>query len=117
MWEEMRAFNYQKSQGMDGSCMSKFRKRPIIIDAFQWFKHGDVEQVVMIPFEQKVSDARRRKIGWLETPQGGHLIFPGDWIIIDNKKRLSSCNSITFTKLYESVEPYLALPKEQGRMV
>lgn len=82
----------------------KFRKRPINIDAWQWFKHGDVPEVGAIPFGEKVSEARRRRLGWLDTPQGGHLVFPGDWIIIDSKGRLSTCNPITFTKLYEICE-------------
>lgn len=89
--------------------MSKFRKKQIV-DAFQWFKHGDVEWVVGIPLDQKCPPTRREKVGWLETPEGGHLIFAGDWILIDSKGNLSSCNPITFTRLYEAAETY-ELPK------
>lgn len=92
----------------------KFRKRHVV-EAFQWFKHGDVSEVCMIPLDQKVSSARRERLGWLQTPEGGHTIFPGDWILIDAKGQLSSCNPETFTKLYEAVEPFLPLSRDYGR--
>ncbi len=98
---------------MDGSRMSKFRKREIV-EAYQWNKHGDVSNVTYIPLDQKVSESRRDKIGWMDTPEGGHIIFPGDWIIVDSRGRVSSCNPITFTKLYEAVEPMLPF-RDQGR--
>ena len=94
----------------------KFRKKPQIIDAWQWWKHGDVPEVGAIPWSMKVSDAKRTKLGWLDTPEGGHIVFPGDWVIIDAKGRLSSCNPITFTRLYEQFETkILPLLDEHGR--
>ena len=93
----------------------KFRKKPVLIDAFQWWKHGDVQEVTAIPLDQKLSDARRRRLGWLETPEGGHLVFPGDWIIIDSKGRLSTCNPISFTKQYESAEVKILPMFTQGK--
>ena len=96
----------------------KFRKRSYLVEAFQWFKHGDVPEVTTVPFSAKITDNRRAKLGWLETPQGGHLIFPGDWVIIDGKGQLTSCNSDTFTRLYESAEQrILPMPSERGRSV
>ena len=96
--------------------MSKFRKKPVIIDAFQWWKHGDVPEVTVIPIGKKVTEARRAKVGWLETPEGGHCVFPGDWIIINAKGQISSCNPDTFTRLYEALEQrILPFPAERGR--
>ena len=94
----------------------KFRKRIQIIEAWQWFKHGDVPEVTAIPLNQKVGDAKRAKLGWLETAQGGHIIFPGDWIIIDQKGNISSCNAETFQRLYEPLETkILPLMSDNGK--
>lgn len=91
------------------------QKKPIYVEATQWFKHGDHPGVTFIPLDQKLSDAKRAKLGWLPTPEGGHTVFPGDWVIIDHKGRKSTCNPITFKKLYEPAEVYLDIPLPGGR--
>lgn len=96
--------------------MSKFRRRGIF-NAFQWFKHGDVKEVVMIPFTEKVSDAKRTKLGWIHTPQGGHIVYPGDWVLIDKHGVVQTCNPTTFTKLYEAVEPEEQLANWRDRSI
>ncbi len=96
--------------------MSKFKRRTIFVEAFQWFKHGDVKEVTTVPFSEKISDSKRKSVGWLATPEGGHTIFPGDWVIIDHRGRISSCNPLTFTKLYEGAEdPVLNSQYGQGK--
>lgn len=89
----------------------KYKKRPTFIEAFQWFEHGDVNEVIPVPINQNISINRREKVGWLSTPQGGHVVFPGDWIIIDPVGNVSSCNSRTFNRLYELAEPYVGLSR------
>jgi hypothetical protein len=93
----------------------KCRKKPTFVDAVQWFKQGDHPDVTLIPLNQKLSEAKRLKLGWLPTPEGGHIVFPGDWVIIDNKGRRATCNPITFKKLYEPAEPFQDNPLAAGR--
>lgn len=77
-------------------------KKPTFIDAIQWFRHGDHPDVTAIPVERAdFKQSRREKVGWLPTPEGGHAVFAGEWIIKDEKGKLSTCNAITFAKLYE----------------
>jgi hypothetical protein len=94
-----------------------FRKKAPLVSAFQWFRHGDLAEVTAIPLDQNVPAAKRAKLGWLPTPSGGHLIFPGEWIITDHKGSLSSCNPLSFARLYEPAESMrvLPLPSQQGR--
>lgn len=90
----------------------KYRKKSPIVDARQWFQHGDHERVEEVPRGEDISESRRGKVGWLPTPLpgGGHLIFPGDWIIIDKKGTISSCNPVSFARLYEVVDEMRILP-------
>lgn len=94
----------------------KFRKKPVIIEAYQWWAHGDLNEVVAIPLSAAVKDGQRKKLGWLETPQGGHLVYPGDWVIIDQKGNMTTCNPISFAKQYESIEHrILPFPSQHGK--
>lgn len=92
----------------------KFAKKQIVIDAFQWFKHGDVHYVEQMPGHLTAIHGENYRVGWLPTPEGGHMVYPGDWIIVDKKKRLSSCNPVTFARLYEVHESERILPMPGG---
>lgn len=83
----------------------KYRKRTTV-DAEQWFQHGDHEEVTRVPSNAKLSVSRREKVGWLDTAEGGHVVFPGDWVICDHKGRWSTCNPVTFNRLYEPAEDF-----------
>jgi hypothetical protein len=57
--------------------MQKFRKKPVVIEAIQWFKHGDVDVVKIVPsYLEQVTN--RQICGWVETLEGGHIVSPGD---------------------------------------
>lgn len=86
----------------------KYRKKPVIMEATQWFKNGDHPSDGDAVFETGVFKGERLegKIvryfrhpnipgtdycayckrmfhdhGWIDTVQGGHTVCPGDWII------------------------------------
>lgn len=90
----------------------KYRKKPIVIDAVQWFKNGDhpkdnvwrpfedTGEVPTLPREGEVVRYYRHpdvpgnvvcihcneiihNHGWIDTIQGGHTVCVGDWIIED----------------------------------
>jgi hypothetical protein len=76
----------------------KFRKKPVVIEATQWFKHGDHPEVT-----QRKSFGNEHK-GWIETLEGGHEVTPGDWIITGVKGEHYPCKPDIFEATYERVE-------------
>ena len=111
----------------------KYRKKPIIIEASQWFKNGDHPlDNVMRPFEDTgllpkypregeiVRYFRHPSItgqhlcplcgkmfndhGWIDTLEGGHNVCPGDWIITGIKGEHYPCKPDIFDETYEAVK-------------
>ncbi len=113
--------------------MSKYRKKPVVVDASQWFKNGDHpnDEIEMIsvghgkydpfPSEGKVvryfrlPDGRGKESckhclrtmhyhGWIDTLEGGHIVCPGDWVITGVKNEHYPCKPDIFAATYEPVE-------------
>jgi hypothetical protein len=109
----------------------KFRKKPVVIEAAQWFKNGDhplddtqtVYGSVGEPFlsEGKVVRYYRHpdipgmerckhcgdimhNHGWIDTLEGGHIVCPGDWIITGVKGEHYPCKPDIFEMTYEPAE-------------
>jgi hypothetical protein len=110
----------------------KFRKKPVVIEATQWFKNGDhpedkCEGVLPSdggqPFlsEGKVVRYYRNPIGdgnefcqhcknpmhvhgWIDTLEGGHIVCPCDWIITGVKGERYPCKPDIFEATYEPAE-------------
>lgn len=78
--------------------MPKFRKKPVVIEAVQWFKHGDHAMVKHDPAPHV-----DRKYGWIDTLEGGHIVSPGDWIIKGVKGEFYPCKPDIFEQTYEPV--------------
>jgi len=74
----------------------KFRKKPVVIDATQWFKMGDHPAV-----EESLANAQ---FGWIDTLEGGHIVSSGDWIITGVKGEHYPCKPDIFEATYEPVE-------------
>lgn len=87
----------------------KFRKKPVVIEATQWWKDGDHPAVVSPPAYQSVGgyevlvDADSTK-GWVPTLEGGHVVTPGDWIITGVHGEHYPCKPDIFEKTYEPAE-------------
>lgn len=78
--------------------MPKFRKKPIVVEAFQWYPHmGEVGGVVYWP----PGVVGRKPI--IETREGQHDVTPGDWIIIGVKGERYPCKPEIFEATYEAV--------------
>lgn len=99
----------------------KFRKRPVVIEATQWFKNGDhpldcgstIEGEVVRYYRRPNIDGRQKCChcqstfyyhGWIDTLEGGHIVCPGDWIITGVKGEMYPCKPDIFEATYESVE-------------
>lgn len=86
----------------------KFRKKPVVIEATQWFKMGDHDMVY------EVMGNAEEINGWIAmTPTGcyqiktleGHMtVSPGDWIITGVKGEHYPCKPDIFEATYEAVE-------------
>jgi hypothetical protein len=74
----------------------KYRKKPVVIEATQWFKHGDHPMVQ--------SNSPDSKSGWIATLEGGHIVSPGDYIIKGVKGEHYPCKPDIFHATYEKVE-------------
>jgi hypothetical protein len=72
----------------------KFRKKPVVIEATQWFKDGDHPAVVRNGNEK----------GAVQTLEGPMTVTPGDWIITGVKGEHYPCKPDIFEATYERVE-------------
>lgn len=108
----------------------KYRKKPVVIEATQWFKNGDhpddgylmflasdgqehrCEGKVVryfrhpeIPGTQLCSKCgvRMHEHGWIDTLEDGHNVCPGDWIITGVKGERYPCKPDIFAATYELV--------------
>ena len=87
--------------------MAKYRKKPIVIDAVQWFKLGDHPVVRLYDKQDYTSTGEPMAmldLGWCPTLEGGHIVTPGDWIITGVKGEHYPCKPDIFEATYERVE-------------
>lgn len=111
----------------------KFKKKPVVIEAFQWFRNGDHPNDGTETFEEgelkgqllegKVvryyrtpgldadtvcknehCDHTMHYHGWIDTLECGHIVCPADWIITGIQGEYYSCKPDIFEKNYEKVE-------------
>lgn len=73
----------------------KFRKKPVVIEATQWFKHGD---------HPEVWKCHTPDFGVIHTLEGDHIVTPGDWVITGVKGEHYACKPDIFDMTYEPVE-------------
>ena len=78
----------------------KFRKKPVVIEATQWFKMGDHPAVI----EHPSANMNEAGFAWVQTLEGGHTVIPGDWIITGVKGEHYPCKPDIFLMTYEIVE-------------
>lgn len=78
--------------------MAKYRKKPVVIEASQWFKNGD--HAAVTPFFDH--DPEQKGYGWVKTLEGGHIVTPGDWIITGVNGEHYPCKPDIFAKTYEA---------------
>lgn len=100
----------------------KFRKKPVVIEATQWFKNGDhprerergwegdVVRYYNTPDGNPPNAGTKclvchssERHGWIDTLEGGHIVCPGDWIITGVKGELYPCKPDIFEATYEQV--------------
>ena len=84
--------------------MALFRKKPVVIEATQWFKDGDHPAVI----PGKLSGM---PVYWINTLEGDMMVNEGDWIITGVKGEHYPCKPDIFEMTYEPMptdEDYMA---------
>ena len=109
--------------------MTKFRKKPIVVEATRWLKNGDhplddteelknsedwiflSEGKVVRYYRRPELDGQReceqchsimRNHGWIDTLEGGHIVCPGDWIITGVAGEMYPCKDQIFRDTYDA---------------
>lgn len=90
--------------------MGFYRKKPVIIEAIQWFKHGDHPEVLgpdnlnLFNFQKDLLNIRPEEpFGIIQTLEGPHIVRSGDWIIKGVNGEFYACKPDIFEKTYDSV--------------
>jgi len=109
----------------------KFRKKPVAIEAAQWFKNGDHpedgEETFVAPSDGVTYRCEGRIVryyrhpgvpgetdcvrcgtrmhdhGWIDIFEGGYNVCPGDWIICGITGEFYPCKPGIFAATYEPV--------------
>ena len=87
--ERIQALLKQKEKTM------KYRKKPLVVEAVQWFKLGDHPAVFI---------GRDFGVPTVATLEGLHIVTPGDYIITGVKGEHYPCKPDIFAMTYEPVE-------------
>ncbi len=104
----------------------KFRKKPVVIEAQQWFPPGDERHDPSMLVHRKgntVNPPDYRQVGdfycaipdgrhglggnavyMIRTLEGGMRVSPGDWVIIGVNGEKYACKPDIFEATYEAVE-------------
>lgn len=87
--------------------MGKYRKKPVTINAFQWFR---VTPMKSIPKwlrkaikDDRITLDRNNGVIIIDTLEGQHISKPGDYIIEGVKGELYPCKPDIFEMIYEKV--------------
>ena len=121
--------------------MSKFRKKPVVIEAHQWLENNDhpedrwTDEGVEPPgreghvvryFRRPDIDGeslcsecgvRFHEHGWIDTLEGGHRVCPGDWIITGVKGERYPCKPDIFISTYDPVPEHGGSPMSMQEIV
>ena len=80
----------------------KFRKKPVVIEATQWFKHGDHPEVKRM--DGTIDLETNEPQACVLTLEGNMLVIPGDWIITGLLGEHYPCKPDIFEMTYEEVK-------------
>ena len=80
--------------------MARYRKKPIVIEAEQWFPGNQNDAVA----EHKDKGTGIVLCGYIETLEGRHIVSPGDWVITGIKGEKYPCKPDIFELTYEQIE-------------
>jgi len=85
---------------MNEKCVNKFRKKPVVIEAMQWFDDVDSTSALFEFCNAIKSTETGIKI---KTPEGELNISKGDFVIKGTKGEFYPCKPNVFEEVYEKV--------------
>lgn len=106
----------------------KVRKKSPIVEAFQFDPRIRPWPAGVQPFSDEDSRVMAAMIlalpigadpesyGYLDTPDGGYIVSPGDWVITEASGRQSRCSDSAFEQTYERVPDELPSELERHRV-
>jgi len=83
--------------------MAKYRKKPVVIEAEQWFPGKGVVGVTELVYDSGDGKTSSQNKGMVETLEGPLYVSPGDWIITGVKGERYPCKPDIFEATYEPV--------------
>lgn len=112
VWADKIAEALKRRGFLKGEKAMKFRKKPVVIEATQWYKSGDHPHGVVRHYRTPGDGQGKcqhcgnvmRNHGWLDTLEGGHIVCPGDWIITGVKGEHYPCKPDIFKATYDPVD-------------
>ncbi len=106
--------------------MTQYQKKPIVVEATQWWQNGDHPKDGPIGEPRDAAFLNEGKVvryyrsplgdgnefcqfcktvmhihGWIDTLEGGHIVCPGDWIITGIEGEHYPCKPNIFEKTYD----------------
>jgi len=109
--------------------MPFFRKKPVTVEAHQWYTNGDHPEDNSRPISPENPSLSEGEVvryfrdpnvphirpcehcgyvmghhGWIDTLEGGHIVCPGDIIITGVRGERYPCKPDIFAETYEPIE-------------
>jgi hypothetical protein len=84
--------------------MPKFKRKPLVVEAKQWFHLGDHEGVCPVEHHEKLPKDQRFNQGRILHALGEYLVKPGDWIVTGSRGEFYPLPDEIFREGYEPYE-------------
>jgi hypothetical protein len=84
--------------------MAKFRKKPVVVEAFQWLPDGPPSILPQWFAGRSCWDISPDNVLTIGTLEGRMIVSPGDWVIKGIKNELYPCKPDIFAATYEPSE-------------
>ena len=89
----------------------KFRKLPVIVDAWRWNGESDSDKSVYLLDQMSTRLCNKCGVpmnmhGWVSSCRDKYIICPGDWIVKNEKGDFFPCKPDIFKQTYEPVEDF-----------
>lgn len=88
--------------------VQRFRKKPVVIEAFQWFPEmgecGGIKMVPPVEISGRSQGLSLPPYYVIDTLEGQLTVSPGDWIITGVNGERYPCKPDIFEKTYDYVE-------------
>ena len=83
--------------------MGKYMKKPVVIEAVQWFPGKDFDGVVVVGAQCDPENGPTYE-AYISTLEGDMRVSPGDYVITGVRGEKYPCKPDIFEETYEAVE-------------